>query len=122
MERASRLFDFPPEASDLDKPVSLIRDAQKTVLRALKAVQDLEAYTAKFPTVATEREKRQALMAFRDVLSDYKRVADQVGRLSADTAEIGELLTRAFHEPKIGEPAMEIMASRSVKDPAWKAS
>lgn len=125
MERESRFFNFPPEADDLDAPMSSILKAMRVLDVASRQVKELLDYAEKFPAVGdgAERPKAVLLTKLRNLLQRYKATQAELGKLATLTGDARGDIGAAYHDPQGHfEKNYAVTASTKVAvgDPRWR--
>lgn len=112
MQRDAKLFDFPPDKSELEVPVEHLTNAGTAVTKAMKALAQLLVDVQRFPAVGEERPKQVALRYLQQLLHQYGEMRGDITKMQDHTSDAGDLLTKAFHDPMKGryDHPIEVMA------------
>jgi hypothetical protein len=102
MDREAYLF--PPESSDLDKPIQTLVNTQINVKKALAALAKFTKHVSEFNEVGSG--KRELLMSLQKAMRGLEEEAKNLVRAADHLESLKEDVLRAFHDPEhtFGKP------------------
>lgn len=90
-------YFFPPEADDLRKPLGLLEDTHRGLENTAKALGKVLHHVTEFPEVGAG--KAQVIQRVKGLLQALQGEQGRLQGLSRQVEDLGEDLTRAFHDP-----------------------